>query len=198
MGSLSKTLYQHTTIVQKNIKMLKTSSNNIKLLLLSNIFTSFVVSSSQVVSTWKMNEPGCEGSLVIFDTSNQKHTIGKDNDFLVDKMNIEVRSLHVEGCGCFRVNKGERGEDNLRKLIVEENSVKKKLDSRRLKAPEEFYVRSKRNLPGWSLFWGWRLLQSNVTDQDFLDYPRKTQLEKMLQNQTYMDNNINSILNMNF
>ena len=137
--------HNHST---KNIKMLKTSSNNIKLLLLSNIFTSFVVSSSQVVSTWKMNEPGCEGSLVIFDTSNQKHTIGKDNDFLVDKMNIEVRSLHVEGCGCFRVNKGEKGRGQSKKIDSGGKLSQKEVGFKKIKSARRILCQVKAQ-PSW-------------------------------------------------
>merc|ERR1711915_43185 len=95
---------------KQKTKMNKTSWDNIKLLLISSIFTSCVVSSSQVVDSWKINEPGCEGSLLISDTTNQKITINEENNFREDNLNIAVASAQVEGCGCFRVFSGRKGK----------------------------------------------------------------------------------------
>jgi len=70
------------------------------ILLLSAVFTS---QAGGVVESGKINEPNCEGSLVITDLNNKDHSWKEWNP--KDK----VGSARVDGCGCFTVHSGRNG-----------------------------------------------------------------------------------------
>jgi len=83
--------------------MSRYSLNNIVQLQVITLLLSTVVTA--VVDQDNINDPNCEGSLVITDSKNNEHSFtGKEG-----VLNIEVLSARVDGCGCFTVSKGRNG-----------------------------------------------------------------------------------------
>ena len=83
--------------------MSRYSLKNIVQLQVITLLLSSVVSA--VFEHNDINDPNCEGSLVIVDSKNNEHSFtGKEG-----VLNIEVSSARVDGCGCFTVSKGRNG-----------------------------------------------------------------------------------------
>jgi len=70
-------------------------------------FMSLVTSTlSQSIDVDNINQPNCEGSLNIFDTSGKRHSFAFSQDGL---KKLAILNATVHGCGCFSMYKFNKG-----------------------------------------------------------------------------------------